>query len=79
MSTLWHHNNIRVLIFELRCLIGFLISLTPLACDLMGWRGAGNADGSASIGAYFFFGGLLMNVGAVGEVRYFSVVRGSES
>ena len=34
----------------------------------MGWRGAGEADGSASIGAYLFFGGLLMNLGAVGEV-----------
>lgn len=51
-----------------RCLIGFLLSLTPLSCDLMGWRGAGEADGSASIGAYLFFGGLLMNLGAVGEV-----------
>lgn len=33
----------------------------------MGWRGAGKANGSASIGAYFFFGGLLMIIGAIGE------------
>jgi len=43
-------------------LLGFLISLSPLACDLMGWRGAGG-NGAASIGAYYFFGGLLMVVG----------------
>ncbi|KAF2098734.1 GPR1/FUN34/YaaH-class plasma membrane protein [Rhizodiscina lignyota] len=46
-------------------LIGFLLSLNPLACDLMGWRGANG--GSASIGVYFFFGGLLMVLGGLGE------------
>ncbi|KAG9659651.1 GPR1/FUN34/YaaH-class plasma membrane protein-like protein, partial [Aureobasidium melanogenum] len=40
-------------------LCGFLLSLTPLSCMLMGWRGA-SATGAADIGAYFFFGGLLM-------------------
>lgn len=49
------------------CLIGFLLSLTPLTCDLMNWRGAGVANGSADIGAYYFFGGLLMVLGSVGE------------
>ncbi len=49
-------------------LVGFLISLTPLSCDLMGWRGAGTGNGSADIGAYFFFGGLLMVLGGLGEV-----------
>lgn len=39
-------------------LVGFLIALTPLSCDLMGWRGAGG-NGAAGIGAYFFFGGAL--------------------
>jgi uncharacterized protein len=29
-------------------LVGFLISLTPLSCDLMGWRGAGG-NGAASM------------------------------
>jgi len=44
------------------CLLGFLLSLSPLSCDLMGWRGAGG-NGAASIGAFYFFGGLLMLVG----------------
>ncbi|TAQ86418.1 hypothetical protein B7494_g5260 [Chlorociboria aeruginascens] len=43
-------------------LLGFLLSLTPLACDLMGWRGAGG-NGAASTGSYYFFGGLLMILG----------------
>lgn len=30
-------------------LCGFLLSLTPLSCDLMGWRGAGG-NGAASTG-----------------------------
>ncbi|SMR54267.1 unnamed protein product [Zymoseptoria tritici ST99CH_3D1] len=45
---------------------GFLLSLTPLSCDLMGWRGAGG-NGAASTGVYFFFGGLLMILGSLGE------------
>lgn len=48
-------------------LAGFLLSLSPLSCILMGWRGAGGT-GASDIGAYFFFGGLLMILGAVGEV-----------
>ncbi|KAG7142024.1 Protein alcS like protein [Verticillium longisporum] len=47
-------------------LAGFLISLFPLSCDLMGWRGAGGS-GAASIGSYFFFGGLLMFLGGLLE------------
>ncbi|KAF2091560.1 GPR1/FUN34/YaaH-class plasma membrane protein-like protein [Saccharata proteae CBS 121410] len=47
-------------------LIGFLLSLSPLSCDLMGWRGSGGS-GAASIGVYFFFGGLLMILGGLGE------------
>lgn len=47
-------------------LVGFLLALTPLSCDLMGWRGAGG-NGAASTGVYFFFGGLLMILGGVGE------------
>ncbi|KAI9804503.1 MAG: hypothetical protein M1825_001402 [Sarcosagium campestre] len=47
-------------------LLGFLLSLSPLACDLMGWRGAGG-HGIASIGAYYFMGGLLMFLGGVLE------------
>ncbi|KAM0271618.1 hypothetical protein ACHAQH_009045 [Verticillium albo-atrum] len=47
-------------------LAGFLLSLFPLSCDLMGWRGAGG-NGAASIGAFFFFGGLLMFLGGLLE------------
>ncbi|KAK4548213.1 hypothetical protein LTR36_010082 [Oleoguttula mirabilis] len=47
-------------------LVGFLLSLSPLSCILMGWRGAGGA-GASDIGAYLFFGGLLMILGAIGE------------
>lgn len=32
----------------------------------MGWRGSGGS-GASDIGAYFFFGGLLMILGAIGE------------
>lgn len=50
-------------------LCGFLLSLSPLSCDLMGWRGTnGPAVGAAGTATYFFFGGLLMILGAVGEV-----------
>jgi succinate-acetate transporter protein len=49
-------------------LVGFLLALTPLCMQLMDWRGTGGAGvGSAGIGSYFFFGGLLMILGAVGE------------
>jgi len=46
-------------------LVGFLLSLTPVSCALMGWRGA--ADGFATLGAYVAFGGVLMILGSVGE------------
>lgn len=48
-------------------LVGFLLSLTPLSCVLMGWRGAGGS-GAASLASYFFFGGMLMTLGGIGEV-----------
>lgn len=34
----------------------------------MGWRGA-SGNGAATIGTYFGFGGVLMILGSVGEVR----------
>lgn len=47
-------------------LTGFLLSLTPLSMDLMGWRGV-PPTGAAGIGCYIGFGGLLMLLGAIGE------------
>ncbi|KAI1322439.1 GPR1/FUN34/YaaH-class plasma membrane protein [Xylariaceae sp. FL0255] len=46
---------------------GFLISLGPLACDLMGWRGAGGS-GAASIPFFIFFGGILEFIGGLFEL-----------
>lgn len=51
-------------------LLGFLLSLTPLSCMLMGWRGA-SPTGAADVGVYFFFGGLMMILGSLGEVRQY--------
>ena len=50
-------------------LVGFLLSLSPLSCILMGWQGAGGS-GASDVGVYFFGGGLLMILGALGEVSY---------
>lgn len=47
-------------------LVGFLLSLTPLSCDLMGWYGAGQ-NGAAGIGFYIGFGGVCMLLGGIGE------------
>jgi len=48
-------------------LIGFLLSLTPLTCDLMGWRGAGG-NGTAGNASYFGFGAILMIIGGFFEL-----------
>lgn len=42
---------------------GFLLSLSPLSNVFMGWQGAGGL-GAAEIGAYYFFGGVLMIIGS---------------
>ncbi|RFU26377.1 hypothetical protein B7463_g9972, partial [Scytalidium lignicola] len=47
-------------------LIGIIIALTPLSCDLMGWRGA-DSNGAAGVGSYFFFGGMLTMLGGILE------------
>ena len=47
-------------------LIGFLISATPNACILMGWRGAGGG-GAAILPVFIFFGGMLQIIGGIGE------------
>lgn len=44
----------------------------------MGWRGAGG-NGASDTGVYFFFGGLLMVLGALGEVCHDSKHRCRES
>jgi len=49
-------------------LIGFLISLSPLACELMGWRESGGAAvGAQSAPQDIFFGGILLIMGSIGE------------
>ncbi len=47
-------------------MVGFILSLTPLSCALLGWRGSGGL-GAADNGAYYFFGGLLMFTGGLLE------------
>ncbi|RDW62475.1 hypothetical protein BP6252_11908 [Coleophoma cylindrospora] len=47
-------------------LLGLCMSLTPISCDLMGWGGSGGS-GAASIGTYFFTGGLLMVIAGIFE------------
>ena len=50
-------------------LAGFLLANTPASCDLMGWRGAGGHTGNAASGiaSYYFFGGMLLLAGGIGE------------
>lgn len=47
---------------------GFLLSLSPLSCFLMNWRGTATGLGAADISVYLFFGGVLMNVAGFLEV-----------
>ena len=47
-------------------LLGFLLSASPLSCELMGLRGAGS-NGIATVGAYYFIGGFLMSLGGILE------------
>lgn len=47
-------------------LAGLVMALTPLACQLMGWRGS-MMSGAANNGAHFFCGGILMFVGGLLE------------
>lgn len=42
------------------------MTLTPLSCQLMGWRGA-DSNGFANNGAHFFCGGLLLFLGGLLE------------
>ncbi|KAI5817091.1 GPR1/FUN34/yaaH family-domain-containing protein [Pyronema omphalodes] len=47
-------------------LAGLVLCLTPLAAQLMGWRGA-DGSGSANNGAHFFCGGVLLLLGGILE------------
>ncbi|KAK5655350.1 hypothetical protein OQA88_5917 [Cercophora sp. LCS_1] len=40
-------------------LVGIVVALTPLSCNLMGLLGAGG-NGAAGVATYYFFGGLLL-------------------
>ncbi len=42
-------------------LLGFLLSLSPLSCEMMGWKasGGGNDAGIAGVGSYYFIVCLL--------------------
>ena len=42
------------------------MTLTPLSCQLMGWRGA-DQSGFANNGAHWFCGGLLLFLGGLLE------------
>ncbi|KAF4448981.1 hypothetical protein F53441_7631 [Fusarium austroafricanum] len=46
---------------------GFLLCTTPASMALLGWGGAGGFGAGANVGAYFWFGGLLMLLGGIGE------------
>ncbi|MCJ1301792.1 hypothetical protein MMC08_004593 [Hypocenomyce scalaris] len=51
-------------------LVGFLLTVTPISMEYMGWRGAAtgpNLAGAASVGPCFFMGGLLMFTGGILE------------
>ncbi|CAI4211284.1 unnamed protein product [Parascedosporium putredinis] len=45
---------------------GFIIALGPLACSLMGWRGAAS-PGFSGIPQYIYFGGILMILSSILE------------
>ena len=47
-------------------LLGFLLAGSPLACEMMGWRGAGGG-GVAMVAVYYFVGGFLMSLGGLLE------------
>ncbi|KAK9453430.1 GPR1/FUN34/yaaH family-domain-containing protein [Dipodascopsis uninucleata] len=47
-------------------LLGHILCITPLSCDLMGWRGAGQY-GAAGTGAYTFLGGMILIISGILE------------
>ncbi|KAH7133749.1 GPR1/FUN34/yaaH family-domain-containing protein [Dactylonectria macrodidyma] len=47
--------------------IGLLLCAMPLSMVLLEWQGAGGFGGAANVGSYFYLGGLLLILGAIGE------------
>ncbi|EME38267.1 hypothetical protein DOTSEDRAFT_181338 [Dothistroma septosporum NZE10] len=47
-------------------LAGLVMTMLPLSCQLMGWRGSGKL-GSATIGVYYFLGGPALWIAAILE------------
>ncbi|KAF2753612.1 GPR1/FUN34/YaaH-class plasma membrane protein [Pseudovirgaria hyperparasitica] len=47
-------------------LAGFLLAYAPIIITFMGWRGAAG-NGAATVGTFYFFGGLLAILAAIGE------------
>ncbi|KAK5091424.1 hypothetical protein LTR05_001607 [Lithohypha guttulata] len=45
---------------------GFLLCTTPLSMQLLGWHGSDQL-GLATVGAYFWIGGLLLLLGGIGD------------
>lgn len=54
------------LFMSFSALAGFLLSLSPLSCMLMGWRGS-SSNGATATGMYMFGGGGLLWFGGLGE------------
>lgn len=46
-------------------IVGFLMSLTPLSCVLMGWRGSGVP--TVQVGGFYYLGGMCMVLGGMLE------------
>ncbi|KAK9480374.1 GPR1/FUN34/yaaH family-domain-containing protein [Lipomyces japonicus] len=47
-------------------LLGHILSITPLGCDLLGWKGAGQF-GAAQTGGFVFVGGVLLLLSGILE------------
>ncbi|KAL2069815.1 hypothetical protein VTL71DRAFT_14494 [Oculimacula yallundae] len=53
------------IIYSSSAVVGFTIALCPLSIEFMGWRGAGGQ--TATVGANWFFGGLLLIISGILE------------
>ncbi|KAH7123119.1 GPR1/FUN34/yaaH family-domain-containing protein [Dactylonectria macrodidyma] len=46
---------------------GLLLCATPLSMVMFGWLGSGGFAAAANVGSYFYLGGVLLILGAIGE------------